>query len=393
MVGVTGTKGKSTTVEILASILEEAGYRVASLSTIRFRIDGEEKKNLFKMTVPGRFFVQKFLRQAVEKKCDFVVIEISSEAAKLYRNKYIDLDAVIVTNLAPEHIESHGSFEKYRKAKLSIARSLLRSRKKNTALILNSNDENLKPFFTIRVPNILPFSVSKLERKEIHGKQEFVYNGALIKTILPGEFNASNIVGAAACASFFHIPSETIALAVSKIQKIRGRMEEVSEGQSFRCIVDYAHTKESLEAVYKAISERKICVLGGTGGGRDHWKRPEMGKVANQYCAHIILTNEDPYGESPLKIIEEVRSGISEAPTEIILDRREAIREALSLAKSPDAVVITGKGTDPYIMEAGGKKTPWDDADVAREELQKLLSKRNEPARAEGRKDGSRKSP
>src|SRR3989344_2462524 len=130
VIGVTGTKGKSSIVEILSAILEEAGYKVASAGTVRFKIGKEIRRNLFKMTMPGRFFVQKFLREAVSKKCDHAIIEMTSEGAKQYRHKFVYLDALIFSNIAPEHIESHGSFENYLEAKLSLAKALSPSPKK-----------------------------------------------------------------------------------------------------------------------------------------------------------------------------------------------------------------------------------------------------------------------
>jgi UDP-N-acetylmuramoyl-L-alanyl-D-glutamate--2,6-diaminopimelate ligase len=152
-------------------------------------------------------------------------------------------------------------------------------------------------------------------------------------------------------------------------------MEHIDAGQDFTVIVDYAHTPESLEAAYGAYpNTRKICVLGSAGGGRDTGKRPRMGEIANTYCTHIILTDEDPYDEDPAKIVADVRAGITTTPCEIIMDRRVAIARALSLAQTGDAVYITGKGTDPYIMGRNGTKTPWDDIIVAREELTTFLS-------------------
>ena len=164
------------------------------------------------------------------------------------------------------------------------------------------------------------------------------------------------------------------------MKPILGRVERIEAGQSFTAIVDYAHTPDSLRALYAAFPEkRKICVLGNTGGGRDGWKRPLMGKIADEICAEVILTNEDPYDEDPKKIIDEMTPEMKRPPR-IIMDRREAIRAALRLAqggKRDDTVVlISGKGTDPYIMEARGKKTPWSDAHVVREELGALLGKR-----------------
>jgi UDP-N-acetylmuramoyl-L-alanyl-D-glutamate--2,6-diaminopimelate ligase len=198
-----------------------------------------------------------------------------------------------------------------------------------------------------------------------------------------------NMTGAIAFAKFAGIQDDKIKIALEKIEVVRGRMEKIEVGQNFEVIVDYAHTPDSLKAVYETyksqeksgIKHKLICVLGNTGGGRDTWKRPEMGKVADQYCDQIILTNEDPYDEDPKKIVGEMVGGITEKnKVEIIMDRREAIQLALSKAKELTydkqsenvAVLITGKGTDPYIMGPNGSKEEWDDVSVAREELQKL---------------------
>jgi UDP-N-acetylmuramoyl-L-alanyl-D-glutamate--2,6-diaminopimelate ligase len=151
----------------------------------------------------------------------------------------------------------------------------------------------------------------------------------------------------------------------------------LSKKQDFEVVVDYAHTADSLQKLYSVFKDsRKIGVLGNTGGGRDTWKRPEMAKVANAECSYIILTNEDPYDEDPMKILNDMLPGITSTPYEIIMDRREAIHKAISLAKPGDTVLISGKGTDPYIMEAHGKKTPWSDYNVAQEELEKVLAKK-----------------
>lgn len=179
-----------------------------------------------------------------------------------------------------------------------------------------------------------------------------------------------------------NIDTLTIRNAVEKFSGAKGRVERVEEGQNFTVIVDYAHTKESLEALYGAFDKSdKICVLGNTGGGRDKWKRPDMGSIADKYCEHIILTNEDPYDEDPMEILKEMKEGIkrdtlpADRQAEIILNRRDAIKKAFTLAKEKDIVLITGKGTDPYIMEANGKKTPWSDTQVAKEELSSYIFK------------------
>jgi UDP-N-acetylmuramoyl-L-alanyl-D-glutamate--2,6-diaminopimelate ligase len=172
-------------------------------------------------------------------------------------------------------------------------------------------------------------------------------------------------------AQFAGVPLPKISEALAALERIPGRTERINEGQPYQVIVDYAHTPDSLQALYDAYPVRKICVLGNTGGGRDTWKRPEMGKIADEMCAEVILTDEDPYDEDPQQIVEQMAAGMKRKPR-IIMDRREAIHTALTLAQPGDAVLITGKGTDPYIMQANGKKLPWSDANVAREELRKL---------------------
>ena len=158
---------------------------------------------------------------------------------------------------------------------------------------------------------------------------------------------------------------------------IPGRVELIYEGQDFTAVVDYAHTPDSLEKVYKAFPGRRlVCVLGNTGGGRDVRKRPLMGKLAEEYCAETILTDEDPYDEDPVKIINDMKKGFKHYKPIVIMDRRLAIRAALEKAKKNDVVLITGKGTDPYIMRARGKKEVWSDANVVREELNRISPKK-----------------
>ncbi len=388
VVGITGTKGKTTTTELVNAILEEAGYKTALAGTLRFKIGDKEERNMHKMTMPGRFFTQNFLRRAVNYGCDWVVLEMTSEGAKQWRHKWIDLDALIFTNLSPEHIESHGSFEKYLQAKLSIGRALENSSKKNRVIVANKDDIYGKDFLSLSVPNRFPFSLSQAEPyKADDSETSLSFEGEEIKSHLKGVFNIYNILGASTFASAVGISPKVIKSALEKISQVRGRVEFVSlpkenpksQNQNFDVVVDYAHTTDSLEKLYQAFSERtKICVLGNTGGGRDKWKRPEMAGIADKYCDEIILTNEDPYDEDPLAIVEEMKKGVENKPLEIEMDRRMAINKALVKAKnikssSRPVVLITGKGTDPFIMGPNGSKESWDDAQAVREELEKIL--------------------
>lgn len=360
VVMVTGTKGKSTTAELINAIFEEAGFTTALAGTIRIKIANHSKANPYKMTIPGRFFVQSFLRQAVKAGCTHAILEMTSEGAKQFRHKYIDYDAFVFTNLAPEHIESHGSYENYAAAKVEIARQLERSQKPNKIMVINADDQEAARFLALKIPNKTTYSL-----REAPG---YVHAGKLI-----GDFNKSNILAAGTLAEALGIPQETILHAVQKFEGAPGRMEPVP-GAPFTIIVDYAHTPDSLKAVYESFKDRrKICVLGGTGGGRDKWKRPLMGQIAGEYCDQIFLTDEDPYDEDPEQIVKEVAAGVADKTKyQIIMDRRLAIRKALKAAQPGDAVLVTGKGTDPYIMRAKGAKEPWSDFKVVQEELTKI---------------------
>lgn len=374
IIGVSGTKGKTTVVEFTNAILEEAGYKTAISSTMRIKIGSSSKQNPYKMTMPGRFVLQKLIRKAVSNKCDFIIIEITSEGAKQSRDKFIKLNSLIFTNLSPEHIEAHGSFEKYRAAEISIIETFEKSKKQNKVVVANKDDSVGKIFLNKNIKTKYPYGISDVSIIKTTTKGScFNYEGEKIHIQTPGVFNIYNSLAAIKFAQHINIPLKTIRAGLEKLTLVRGRMEYIKAGQSFCVVVDYAHTPVSLENAYGVFDGvQKVCVLGGTGGGRDIWKRPAMGKIADKHCDKIILTNEDPYDEDPMQIINQVKEGIKSTECTIILNRRKAIAQALSLVDKNGVVIITGKGTDPYIMEANGTKTIWDDATVAREELEKL---------------------
>jgi UDP-N-acetylmuramoyl-L-alanyl-D-glutamate--2,6-diaminopimelate ligase len=375
VIGITGTKGKSSTVEILNAILEEAGYKTALSNTIRFKVGDISSENLFKMSMPGRFAVQKLLRKAVSNGCAYMILEMTSQGALLYRHKFIDLDAFVLTNISPEHIEAHGSLENYIDAKVSIARQVATSKKKDRFIITNADDKESYRFADCEADQKMTYGLRDAEPYTIKKEGlEFNYKGRKVVSPLSGLFNLYNILAAAAAARSQNVTADEVIRAIEKFDGIPGRVQKINAGQDFTVIVDYAHTADSLEKLYQVFqSSKNICVLGGTGGGRDTSKRAVMGRIADTYCDEIILTDEDPYDEDPKKIVADVAEGItSQAPT-IIMDRRAAIAEALKRATTGDSVIITGKGTDPYIMGPKATKTPWSDARVAREELEKLL--------------------
>jgi UDP-N-acetylmuramoyl-L-alanyl-D-glutamate--2,6-diaminopimelate ligase len=373
VIGVTGTKGKSTVSDMIGSILRAANVPYALSNTVHFVIRDSVKPNLFKMTVPGRGFLQKFLRDAVNAGCTHAVLELSSESTLNFRHLGVMPNMLVVTNLQPEHLERHGGMENYFKAKYELVRLLERSPKRPRHLFVGTDDEYGARFLKGDVEHKKGYSLSDASHVSYEKDSvTFTYGGTVHTVGLPGDVSVKNAIAAIEVATALSISASAISEGLLKLH-IPGRFERIDVGQPFTAIVDYAHTPDSLQALYDAFPHaRKICVLGNTGGGRDGWKRPLMGKIASEMCDEVILTNEDPYDEDPRAIIDSMTTEMKKPPT-IIMDRREAIASALALARSGDAVLISGKGSDPYIMEAHGKKTPWSDAQVVAEELRKIV--------------------
>jgi len=360
VIGVTGTNGKTTVVSMTTTVLEEAGYKVASLSSIKFKIGEKERINTLKMTMPGRFKLQKFLREAVSAGCQYAVLEVSSEGVRQHRHRFIDFSIAVFTNLTPEHIESHGGFENYKKAKGRFFQSVKKIH------IVNIDDKHAEYFLQFPAEKKYTYG---LERGDINNKE------LRLDIKLPGQFNIYNALAAIAVGFSQGISLETCKKAVEGVKGVPGRMEMVVK-EPFKVVVDYAVTPDALEGLYKTLKKefspkKLIAVFGACGGGRDKWRRPVLGEIAERYCDKIILTNEDPYEENPEKIIEDISKGIKKEH-EKILDRRQAIKRALELASPGDVVAITGKGAEPQMALAKGKKIPWSDKEVVLEQFKEL---------------------
>lgn len=360
VIGITGTKGKTSAVEILNAILTASGKRTAVLSSLRVKIGDKVQKNLTGNTMPGRAYLQRFLRRAEGRKVEYALVEVTSEGAVQHRHKFVNWNIAALTNLHPEHIESHGSLENYRRAKLSF---LEYAAKKGAKIFLNQNDSGSEYFWEkLPTSSVIFFSSSLLPD---------LPPGAF--KILKGDFNRDNIALAVSIAEYLHLDKETIRQGLLDFRGIPGRLEYIIK-EPFAVIVDYAHTPDSLEAVYQTVKPkdgRLICVLGAAGGGRDKWKRPVFGKIAADYCEEIILTNEDPFDENPELILQEIAAGAKNKKLKKILDRKNAIYEAVKMAKPKDVVIITGKGSEPWIRVAHGKKIPWSERMAAEEALEK----------------------
>jgi UDP-N-acetylmuramyl-tripeptide synthetase len=412
VIGVTGTNGKSTTVDLIHRILREAGHTVFSTSSLRFKTNDTEQVNNFKMTMPGRSFLQRSLKEAADNGVQYAVIEVTSEGIKQMRHKFIAFDIAVVTNVTPEHIESHGSFDQYVQAKTKLFAATAKNPFKKSirkTSIININDDHYQQFVRVPTQQFYAYGiyehtprerfeeffktmkcaedVEKIECFNLHnlvmardvvvtadGSTFSVYNQDIALKLL-SLFNVYNALAAMAVGKCLGVDLDTIERAIEKASHPPGRMDVVM-AEPFPVFVDYAHTPDSLEKVYRFVHTQykeaaMVCVLGSAGGGRDKWKRPQMGKLAGEFCQQIILTDEDPYDEDPSEIIHAVQSGIpAGVPVSVVVDRRAAIHQALAAARSNGsaAVVVTGKGAEPWMCVAGGKKIPWDDRQIVRDE-------------------------
>lgn len=368
VVGITGTKGKTSTAEILNAILEAAGKRTALLSSLRVKLGTDTQKNRLGNSMPGRFFIERFLRNAVRRGAAYAIIEVTSQGVVLSRHRFIDWSVAAITNIHPEHIESHGSFENYRNAKLAFLRY---AAGRGAAVFVNLDDEP-SAYFKANVPEgaLMGYDRSILPPLPARARE-----------MLPGRFNEENIAAAVAIARFLNIPEDAVTRALENFKGVEGRAEFVRH-DPFKVVVDYAHTPDSLRAIYGTVREmvsgRMICVLGAAGGGRDRWKRPAMGEAAAYYCDEVILTNEDPYDEPPEKILDDIAGGFGKSgkPYRKVLSRRAAIRDAVSKAKKGDAVVITGKGSEASMHLAHGEIIEWSDREIVEEAIRSLPATR-----------------
>lgn len=416
VIGVTGTTGKSTVVEMLAAVFQSAGKKVGIASTIRFQIADTTWNNNEKMTMLGRWKLQHMLRRMVDAGCTVAIIETTSQGLAQNRHIGVEYDCALITNLSPEHIESHGSFAAYKAAKEKLFACIAHTYRKlgtpkisvvNLAMadaqefLVNEATRHIG-FALHNVPQqnldavLVPDSISQTEEGST-----FRLAGTQYTLALPGEYNVANALAAIAVGQAYGLSHATMSDGLKKVKGVPGRFEVVVQ-KPFRVVVDYAFVPEAMHAVYKAAQAFRprhiIAVLGAAGGGRDKWKRPVLGKIAAQYAKFVIVTNEDPYDEDPMRIIDQVADGACDGGKvdgETLFrvgDRKEGIAKALSLAQEGDLVMITGKGSEEVMVVAGGKKVPFNDAAVVREltSTARSASDPSSPPLEKGRNGGVR---
>ncbi len=387
VIGVTGTNGKTTTVNLIARILEEAGYKVGMASTINFQVADLKWVNTSKQTTLSPFDLQRMLRKMVKDNCTHAVLEVSSHAITQSRVMGINFDAAVFTNITEDHIEYHGTFQEYLHAKGALFKKLNQSKRKPNIpklSVLNADDKHFDYFNQFIVDRKYTYSLKRgtcyASSIELNasGSTFIVHipnDSIRVNLNMPGEFNIYNSLAAATVALANNINLTTVKAALEKAEGVPGRQEVIEHGQPYSIIVDYAHAPDSLEKLFKLYKKltvgRLFAVFGATGGGRDKAKRPVMGEIADKNADYIVLTNDDPYEEDEWKIIDQIAEGIKRKEGENfwkIPHRYEAIRLALTMAQPEDTVVITGKGCEE-IQIIGKERIPWDDRNAVKEIL------------------------
>jgi len=359
------------------------------MTSINFQIADKRWDNKTKMSSQSAFFTQKMLRAMVKAKCDYAVLEVTSHAITQSRIYGINFDVAAYTNISNDHLEYHGSFEKYLRTKASFLSSVQGMRRKvgvDKVLVLNADDDQFEYMNQFQANRKYTFGFRngsiKVNGFELYpDRSKFTIeapNASFeVELLLIGDFNIYNALTATAIVLSQGLTPEQIKKGFDSMRPIAGRYEPLQFGQPYAVIVDYAHTEDALAklcSIFNSVTKGKtILVFGCTGGGRDKAKRPKMGAIADKLADEIVLTNDDPYNENQLQIIEDIAVGINRKEGERlakIVDRRTAIEYALEIAQPEDTVLIAGKGCE-QVIAIGDKLVPWDDRKVVREILER----------------------
>ncbi len=402
VIGVVGSKGKTTTANMLWSILSADGTRVGLIGTANIRYGNKEELNKYHMTMPGAFIMQKILTKMAELNCKYVIMEVPSEGQAQFRHIGINYDVLVFTNVTKELMAAHNfSLETLHKHNKRVFKKLYNSKRKSLdsreipKLVVANTDNKFTDDYlvfpadqkvTFGTKNSTDFTLSNVQ--DSSSGITFNINDNTYNVHILGKINAINAAGAIATALSLGVANKNVLRGLGELPVIPGRMEVINQGQPFTVIVDYAHEQASMTALTESAKDMKpkgghvIILLGAEGGGRDVAKRPEMGEIVAKNCDQIILSNVDPYEDDPMKIIDNIAVGAVKAGAKrgknlhLIADRHEGINFALKLAKAGDLVLITGKGAEQSIV-IGGKSSPWDDRKVVREELKRLGYNKN----------------
>jgi len=382
VVGITGTNGKTTTAYLMASIFEAAGVQCGLLGTVAYRIGSDVREATH--TTPEAPDVQALLAEMVDSGCDACVLEVSSHALALRRVDGITFAAAIFTNLTRDHLDFHADMEDYFQAKRRLFELLPRDR----PAVINADDPRAASLIETSGPSITyginrPADVSPSPLS--YSLQGLAFDARTprgtiaLRSTLVGRPNVYNILAAVATAVALDIPTEAIERGIASLEAVPGRFQVVSTpADNVTVVVDYAHTDDALRNLLETarpLAAGRIITVFGCGGDRDRTKRPLMGMVAGRLSDVILITSDNPRSEEPARIIEEIQRGITPETKKVgaqrvlaIVDRREAIEEAVRSAAPGDLVLVAGKGHEKYQV-IGTQTLPFDDVEVAQTAL------------------------
>jgi UDP-N-acetylmuramoyl-L-alanyl-D-glutamate--2,6-diaminopimelate ligase len=381
VIAVTGTNGKTTTVNYINEILKESGLTTAMFSTAVIEVAGKRQINDLNATVASTERMQSFFRDAKKAKVDYVVLEVTSHSLDQHKLSTVPIEVAVMTNLTQDHLDYHKTMERYAEAKGKLFAS-------NPKFIVLNRDDEWFDFFNQFQADAQKITYGEHEEAEARIDRFKLYKKGSEATIvidhqtklelataLPGKFNIYNMTAAAAVAYVLGMKLTDIVEGVANLEGVPGRFERVVEGKGYDVIVDYAHTPDALQKLLeaaKSVTKNRVILVFGATGDRDKTKRPIMGEIAAKYADRIMLTDEESYNEDPQAIRDQVREGIERAGDTVrmteIADRHDAIAKALSIAMKGDTVLITGMGHEQYRI-VNGERLPWNDGNVVREIL------------------------
>ena len=378
--GITGTNGKTTTTYLMESIVAEAGRQAGVIGTISYRYGGRTFPAL--NTTPGAVEIHSLLDDMHTAGTEFVAMEVSSHALDQKRVEGVEFDMGIFTNLTHDHLDYHGTFEKYAEAKkLLFSHYLKESSKERKWAIINKDDPAFAGFVPDESIETLYYSTTNETNAFLGQGRESIEGLSLeicvmgeemsITSPLVGRFNASNILAAFLFGFGAGFPPEVVKKGIESLSGVPGRLERVVNGRGIPVFIDYAHTPDALEKVLELLGRLKkgrLIVVFGCGGDRDNMKRPVMGKIASHLADYSIVTSDNPRSEQPGKIIGDITAGFNGGSFTVIEDRKEAIFRAIEMARENDVVLIAGKGHEDYQI-IGDRKVHFSDREVAEESL------------------------
>jgi UDP-N-acetylmuramoyl-L-alanyl-D-glutamate--2,6-diaminopimelate ligase len=381
MIGVTGTNGKTTTTFLIKHILEKEMVRCGLLGTVRYEVG--DRILPAPRTTPESLDAHELLSQIRSAGCKAAVMEVSSHALAQNRVRCIEWDCAVFTNLTQDHLDYHGTMEKYFEAKSLMFTGLAGQKKKATAVI-NADDRHGErlvgmcsaPVITYGLGARADFRASEVRTDFSGTTYQLNAKGKMFLVRLPliGRFNVYNSLAAIAAATTIGIEVRNAVVALANAPHVPGRLEAAPVKRQFRVFIDYAHTDDALVNVMKTLrdlSPNRLIVVFGCGGNRDKAKRAKMGAAVDQLADWSIITSDNPRKEEPEAIIEDIKKGYRGNNYEVIVDRREAIFKAVGMAQARDIVLLAGKGHEAY-QEFADHTVPFDDVEVAKQAVESM---------------------